>query len=158
MASTGRMRRIGTPEGPPGTSEQWHRRIGGGSRHDDPPWLTLATDTFWTMYPFDPDGGTPLTLELEETDLRMEGTVLWAGGEAARLAAVPVEEPEYPPEPLWWGAEGYEVVVDAERGVLLRTASRLGGKDIDALEVEEVYFDECFGEDVFDSRHPLTWR
>jgi hypothetical protein len=31
-ASTGRMRLVGTPEGPPGTSELWERRIGG-----DPP-------------------------------------------------------------------------------------------------------------------------
>jgi len=33
-----------------------------------------------------------------------------------------------------------------------------GGKDFDALEVEEVYFDERFGEDVFASRQPLSWR
>ena len=32
--------------------------------------------------------------------------------------------------------------MDAERGVLLRCASRLRGKDFDALEVEEIYFDE----------------
>jgi hypothetical protein len=49
-------------------------------------------------------------------------------------------------------------VVDAERGVLLRLASRLGGKDFDALEVAEIYFDERFGEDVFTSREPVPWR
>ncbi len=155
--SPGRMRAVGTPEGPPGTSEQWHARIGGGQPSDDPRWL-MATDTFWTMYPFDPDGGTPLTLELEEMALRVLGQVRWAHCEAVRLVAVPLEEPEYPPEPLWWGAEEYEVIVDLERGILLRTASRLGGEDIDALEVEEVYFDERFPEDVFTSREPLPWR
>jgi hypothetical protein len=46
------------------------------------------------------------------------------------------------------------VVVDTERGVLLRCASRLGGKDFDALEVEEIHFDE----DTFASRDPLPWR
>ena len=50
------------------------------------------------------------------------------------------------------------MAVDSERGVLLRTASRLGGADIDALEVEEVYFDERFPEDTFGSRDPLPWR
>jgi hypothetical protein len=48
--------------------------------------------------------------------------------------------------------------VDAERGVLLRIASRLRGEDFDALEVEEIRFDERFGEDTFASRDPLPWR
>jgi hypothetical protein len=39
-----------------------------------------------------------------------------------------------------------------------RCASRRGGKDFDALEVAEIYFDERFGEDVFTSREPLSWR
>jgi hypothetical protein len=47
--------------------------------------------------------------------------------------------------------------VDAERGVLLRLASRLKGKDFDALEVEEIHFDVRFPEDVFTSREPLPW-
>jgi hypothetical protein len=74
-----------------------------------------------------------------------------------RLVGVPVEEWEGPPEPLWWGADEYEAVVDAERGVLLRVASKLDGEDFDALEVEEIYFDERFGEEVFTSREPLLW-
>ncbi len=48
--------------------------------------------------------------------------------------------------------------MDSERGVLLRCASRLGGKDIDVLEVEEIHCDERFGEDVFTSREPQPWR
>ncbi|HJQ29289.1 MAG TPA: hypothetical protein VJ827_08105 [Rubrobacter sp.] len=56
------------------------------------------------------------------------------------------------------GAEEYEVLVDTERGILLRCASRLGGKDFDALEVEEIHFDEQFREEVFGSREPLAWR
>ena len=59
-----------------------------------------------------------------------------------------------PPE---LGGDEYEAVVDAERGVLLRCASRLGGKDFDALEVEEIHFDERFPEDTFTSRDPLPW-
>lgn len=154
-ASTGRMRTRGTPEGPPGTSEQWDRRVGGAARERDPNWIRLATDTYWTMYPFDAQGIASLTFELEDLDLRVEGRALRAGREAVRLVGVPIEEWEGPPEPLWWGADEYEVLVDAERGILLRCASRLGGKDFDALEVEEVLFDERFGREVFDAREPL---
>ena len=48
--------------------------------------------------------------------------------------------------------------MDAGRGVLLRCASRLGGKVFEALEVEEVHFGERLGQEVFDSREPLPWR
>ena len=36
-------------------------------------------------------------------------------------------------------------------------ASRLRGKDFDALEVEVIYFDEQFSEEVYTSREPLPW-
>jgi hypothetical protein len=49
------------------------------------------------------------------------------------------------------------VVVDIERGVLLRCASRLGGEDFDVLEVEEIHFDERFDDDTFSLRQPLPW-
>ena len=55
------------------------------------------------------------------------------------------------------GAEEYEAVVDAKRGVVLRLASRLGGEDFDALEVEEIRFDKRFPEDTFTSRDPSPW-
>ncbi len=48
--------------------------------------------------------------------------------------------------------------MDAERGVVLRLASTLDGEDFDALEVEEIFCNERFSEEVFDSREPLTWR
>jgi hypothetical protein len=62
------------------------------------------------------------------------------------------------PKPEEVLVEPEEVLVDTERGVLLRCASRLRGKDFDALEVEEIYFDEQFSEEVFTSREPLPWR
>ena len=156
--STGRMRLCDTLEAPAGTSEMWQRRVGASSREEDPQWLLLATDHYWTFYPFDPHGITSLDWELERLELKAEGPISWGGREAVRLVGVPVEEWEYPPEPLWWGADEYEAVVDAERGVLLRLASRLDGEDFDALEVEEIYFDERFGEDVFTLREPLSWH
>jgi hypothetical protein len=71
---------------------------------------------------------------------------------------VPVEEWDHFPGPLRWGADEYEVLVDSERGVLLRCASRLDGEDFDALEVEEIHFDESFGKAVYTSRDPRPWR
>ena len=154
--SNGRIRPFGTPEGPAGSSEVWELRTLGGSRSKDSRWLN-ATDTFWTMYPFDPAGFASIDDELESLDLEVEEGFRWSGQEAVRLKGVPVEEWEYQPEPLWWGADEYETVVDAEKGILLRLASRLGGRDIDALEVEEVSFDEPFDDEVFTSREPLAW-
>jgi len=37
------------------------------------------------------------------------------------------------------------------------TPSLLGGEDFDALEVEEIRFDERFPEDVFAAADPLPW-
>ena len=88
-------------------------------------------------------------------DLRVEGRTRKAGREAVRLVRVPVKEREYEPDPLWWGADEYEVLVDTERGVILRCASQLGGEDFDVLEVEEIRFDERFPKDVFTARKPL---
>lgn len=141
--------------GPSGMDTVVDSRIGGGSREDDPFWLGLAQDSFWTTYLFDPDGIAGLPLH--RLDLSVEGETRKAGREAIRLVGVPVEEWDHFPEPLWWGADEYEVLVDSERGVLLRCASRLGGEDFDALEVEEIHFDERFPEDVFTSPEPLPW-
>jgi len=144
--------------GPPGSGKVWERRIGGGPRADDPTWVWVALDTYWTFYPLVTDEIYGISYELEELNLSAEGQVTWAGREAVRLVGVPpVVEQEWDPDPLSWGADEYEVLVDAERGVLLRCASRLRGKDFDALEVEEIYFDEPFSEEVFTSREPLPW-
>lgn len=134
------------------------RRVGGGPAEDDPGWLLVAQDAFWTTYPFDSDDISGLPLFLDALDLRVEGTTRKAGREAIRLVCMPVEEWDFDPEPLWWGADEYEVLVDAERGVILRCASRIGGEDFDALEVEEIHFDEPLPADVYTAPEPLPWR
>ena len=142
--------------GPSGTDTVLHSRVGGGPREDDLPWLRRARDSFWTTYLFDPDniaGLPPGCL-----DLSVEGETRKAGRRAIRLVGVPLEEFDYAPEPLWWGADEYEFLVDSERGVLLRCASRLGGEDFDALETEEIHFDERLPEDVFSAKEPLPWH
>lgn len=157
-ASTGRRRLpIG---GPPGSGLVWEHRVGAGSREDDPQWFGLALDNYWTFYPLLTDEICGISHELRPLDLTVDGRVSWAGREAVRLVGVPGADWDWgwDPDPLSWGADEYEVLVDTERGVLLRCASRLRGKDFDALEVEEIHFDEHFSAGVFNSRQPLPWR
>lgn len=101
---------------------------------------------FEIAHVFDP--GVP-HLELEELELRSAGRVRQAGREAIRVEATKPGEWDYPPEPLWLGADDYELVVDAERGVILRLASRLGGQAFDVTEVLDIHFDETFPEGTF---------
>ena len=70
----------------------WNRRVGAGSREDDPRWFRLATDHYWTFYPLLADEICGISYELRHLDLRVEGTVMWAGREAVRLSGVPGEE------------------------------------------------------------------
>ncbi len=138
----------------------WSHRAGSGTREDDPPWFALATDHYWTYYALLTDKICGVSSELSLLDLTVEGRISWAGRPAWRMVGRPGESWDWAwdPDPLHWGADEYEVLVDAERGVLLRCASRLRGEDFDALEVEEIHFDESFGAEVFTSRQPLPWR
>ena len=160
LASSGRTPSGLPPPGPQYMGRFWRHRVGGGSPEDDPRWFDLANDHYWTFYALRTDEICSISYELHPLDLTVAGTVVWAGREAVRLRGVPGEEWDYgwDPDPLSWGADEYEAVVDVERGVLLRCASRLGGKDFDALEVEEIRFDERFPEDTFASREPLPWH
>ena len=88
-------------------------------------------------------------LELEESEMRAVGRVRQADREAIRVEATKPSGWDYPPEPLRWGADDYEILIDAERGVLLRLASRLGGRAFDVAEVLEISFDETFPEGTF---------
>ena len=159
LASNGRTPSGAPPPGPQYMGRFWRHRVGGGSHEDDPRWFDLANDSYWTFYALLTDEISGISGRFRPLDLTVEGTVVWAGREAVRLVGVPRErwDWEWEADPLSWGGDEYEAVVDAERGVLLRTASRLRGKDFDALEVEEIHFDERFPEDVFASREPLPW-
>ena len=139
------------------------RRTGGSHPETEPFWLSLAHDSYWTTCLFDPDGpGIPSFVD--ELDLQVAGTALKAGREAVRLVGITGAEwnwetdDDRDPEPLGWGADEYEFLVDIEHGVILRCASRLGGADFHVLEVVEIHFDEQFPEDVFTSREPLAWQ
>ena len=69
VVSTGRIRPLGTPEGPPGSSERWELRTDGSSREENPSWIIHPADVFWTMYPFDPAGFVGIDGELARLDL-----------------------------------------------------------------------------------------
>ena len=159
LASNGRTHSGAPPTAPQYEGLFWRHRVGGGSREDDPPWFDMANDHYWTFYALLTDEISGISNRLRHLDLTVEGTVLWAGREAMRLVGVPRErwDWEWEADPLSWGGNEYEVVVDAERGVLLRCASRLRGEDFDALEVEEIYFDEQLSDEVFTSHEPLPW-
>lgn len=88
-------------------------------------------------------------LELDALELRPVGRTRVAGREAIRVEAVNLNGWDYPPEPLWWGADDYELVVDVELGVILRLASRLDRRAFDVVEVLEIGFDEAFPENTF---------
>jgi outer membrane lipoprotein-sorting protein len=47
------------------------------------------------------------------------------------------------------GADEYELAVDAERGVLLRTLARVDGDEFSVHEVTEIAFDESFAPETF---------
>lgn len=160
LASDGPTPIVGPSGGKQYTGRFWRHRVGGGSREDDPPWFDIADDHYWTFYALLTDEISGISGRLRHLDLTVEGTVVWAGREAVRLVGVPRErwDWEWEADPLSWGGDEYEAVVDAERGVLLRTASRLRGKDFDALEVEEIHFDERAPEGVFSAPEPLPWR
>lgn len=54
-----------------------------------------------------------------------------------------------PLEPFGVGADDYLLSVDAQTGIILRLASRLGGEEYESFEVSEIAFDEGFAEDTF---------
>ncbi|HJQ29787.1 MAG TPA: hypothetical protein VJ827_10620, partial [Rubrobacter sp.] len=101
---------------------------------------------FEIAYLFDPENGAP---DLAYLEMRVVGCIRHAGREALRVEATKPGGWETIPEPLWSGADDYELMVDAERGTILRLASRLAGRAFDVTEVLEVSFDEGFPEGTF---------
>ncbi len=72
-----------------------------------------------------------------------------AGRDAIRVEAEPVEGRS---DDWWWwkGADEYVLIVDAERGTLLRIEVRRNGKEFAGVEALDIEFDSPIAEDVFD--------
>lgn len=135
--------------------KMWRLRDSSDPSGEDPEWLWVPKDHYWTFYLVADISG--LSGVLGELDLRVEGEMQWAGRRALRLVGVPPAEEwkrQDDPDPLQWGADEYELLVDAERGVVLRCANKLKGIEFDVLEMEEVYFDEYFAEEMFAPPEP----
>jgi len=142
-----------------GFPKMWHLRASTLPSGDDPEWLIYAQDYYWTFYFVDDDiSGLPRVLD--GLDLRVEGETEWAGRRAVRLLGMPPAgewDRQDDPDPLAWGADEYELLVDRERGIVLRCANKLKGAEFDVLEMEEVYFDEHFAEEVLLPPQPLSY-
>jgi hypothetical protein len=103
--------------------------------------------------------------ELLLSALRVElvGSGLQAGRRAIALRGLPRRDDHLVMAAhLAVGADAYDLMVDAERGVLLRVASEIGGEPFAIVEVEEIAFDEVFGPRTFtldlppgEAFHPL---
>jgi len=71
---------------------------------------------------------------------------------AVRATPLPSERDLYVPSGLHGigsGADEYELLVDAERGVLLRSEARLDGSPFKVVEVNEIAFDDDFPPETF---------
>jgi hypothetical protein len=82
-------------------------------------------------------------------DFSLDGETEWAGRRALRVMA----RERHPGDSHWpvlaLGSDAHELLVDAERGVLLRLASLLDGEPFRVQAVLELAFDEDLPEELF---------
>lgn len=87
---------------------------------------------------------------LASHELEPGADVQYAGREALQVRAIARKGRDVARDPFFWGgADDYELLVDKERGVLLRYAARLRGEEIAVAAVEHVVFDAPIPDDVF---------
>ncbi|MFC1464753.1 MAG: hypothetical protein ACFLMY_07890 [Candidatus Brachytrichaceae bacterium NZ_4S206] len=87
---------------------------------------------------------------LASHDLRVIGDDIHAGRQAIRVQAFFRTGKQVGCDPLFWStADDYELLVDKERGILLRYAARLKGKAFAIASVEEVVYDLTIPQHVF---------
>ena len=87
---------------------------------------------------------------LASHDLQPLATVRHVGREATRVRGTPRNTAHSIHDGIFWStADEYDLLVDKERGILLRYAARLDGQEFAVAEVEHVSFDEPIPQDVF---------
>jgi outer membrane lipoprotein-sorting protein len=125
--------------------------LGDGSRFwtSSPEWATVVQDGIgWTLVNpsirvlLDPSALLPLL------DLEVGGAATTAGREAIVVRGTPRDYASFD-LPLPVGATEHRLLVDAERGVLLRVESLLDGQAFDTLEVIDAAFDEELDQRLF---------
>ena len=167
---------VGDPQAEPEPTETeetvrlWLERPGKRREEVDGPHPRLAvTDgtKMWAYMPelgafeqeLDPDGDAgevdvllhPERI-LPSAEIEMVGRTSVAGREGIALRAKRRrgrERPLFAPQALVPGADEYELVVDRELGVLLRTEARIEGEPFAISEVVEIAFDERFSPETF---------
>jgi hypothetical protein len=88
-------------------------------------------------------------------DLHPKENFMHAGREAVRVRSFSRRGRDYSWEPFFWsGADEYELLVDRERGILLRYSASYGGQEYAIAAVEEVFFDEPISQEVFSFTPP----
>ncbi len=103
--------------------------------------LALEAIDATVAYTFDP------RILLEDLFItRVLGRTKHAERDAVRIVAVDENSPN---RLLGWGADDYELLVDDERGVLLRSAARIGGEEFQVTEIPDIAFDEDIPEGIF---------
>jgi outer membrane lipoprotein-sorting protein len=90
----------------------------------------------------------PMAL-LAGCELDLAGEAEQAGRPALRLRARPRPAPRWLVRDLLGFADEHEVLVDRERGLLLRRALLLDGEELSVTEVQEIAFDETFPPETF---------
>lgn len=87
---------------------------------------------------------------LASHDLEPVADIRFVEREALQVRAVFRRGKELACDPFFWsGADDYELLVDKERGILLRYAARLGEQEVAVAAVEHVVFDAAIPDDVF---------
>ena len=95
---------------------------------------------------------------LPAVELLLAGRSTFIGRPAVDVRATPSAIDDNEEESSDWrhatyqlggGADEYALLVDAERGVVLRSEARIGGSPFRIIEMETVAFDVEFGEDLF---------
>ncbi len=89
----------------------------------------------------------PVTI-IPELWLEPLGRETHAGRGAIHVSGLPRKEMEHDISPavMWLGADAYSLLVDADRGVLLRCTALLDGAAFAGMEVLSVAFDEALSE------------
>jgi outer membrane lipoprotein-sorting protein len=125
--------------------------LGDGERWwtSSPDWGTVVQEGDGWEQAF---GGTRTLLDpapvIAAVELDVRGRAQLAGRDAVIVHGVQ-RSPHRHEASLPWGATDHELLVDAERGVLLRLASSLDGAVFSALDVTSIAFDETLDESVF---------
>ena len=82
--------------------------------------------------------------------LQVTREMIYRGREAVQVKAIPRKSKEWVvPETFWIEADEYELLVDKERGILLRYSAKLEGHEYAVVSAESVVFDEPIPESIF---------